>query len=146
MRTGTCWSRRWPARASCARRWRRSAAPIRKSATSPSYEIVIGPQAGGRFFAPNLRQVTPEGVAHVQAIFRRHYCVAETDGGTRAADAAPPTAAPPPAPPDPLRPPAAATAALPSAPGHDAHADRYAALAAVICDEEAIVHAPAGGA
>jgi hypothetical protein len=52
----------------------------------PSYEIVTGPQAGGRFFAPNLRQVTPEGVAHVQAIFRRHYCAAETDGGTRAAD------------------------------------------------------------
>ena len=27
---------------------------------SPSYEIVTGPQAKGRFYAPNLREVTPE--------------------------------------------------------------------------------------
>jgi hypothetical protein len=109
----------------------------------PSYEIVTGPQAGGRFFGPDLRQVTPAGVAHVQAIFRRHYCAAET-GDAREADAAPSAAAPS-APPAPSGPPAA-TAGFPSAPGHDAHADRYAAIAAVICDEEAIVHAPAGGA
>ncbi len=37
----------------------------------PSYEIVTGPQARGRFFRPNLREVTPDGVAAVMAIFLR---------------------------------------------------------------------------
>jgi hypothetical protein len=35
----------------------------------PSYEIVTGPQAQGRFYADNLREVTPAGVAQVMAIF-----------------------------------------------------------------------------
>jgi hypothetical protein len=35
----------------------------------PSYEIVTGPQAGARFYAENLREVTPDGVAQVMAIF-----------------------------------------------------------------------------
>ena len=38
----------------------------------PSYEIVTGPQARGRFFADDLREVTEEGVAHVMAVFLRH--------------------------------------------------------------------------
>lgn len=38
----------------------------------PSYEIVTGPQARGRFFADDLRAVTEEGVAHVMAVFLRH--------------------------------------------------------------------------
>ena len=37
----------------------------------PSYEIVTGPQAKGRFYADNLREVTPEGVAQVMAVFLR---------------------------------------------------------------------------
>lgn len=37
----------------------------------PSFEIVTGPQARGRFFAPNLREVTAEGVAAVMGIFLR---------------------------------------------------------------------------
>jgi hypothetical protein len=31
----------------------------------PSYEIITGPHARGRFFADDLRDVTPEGVQHV---------------------------------------------------------------------------------
>lgn len=38
----------------------------------PSYEIITGPQTQGRYFAPDLRQVTEEGVARVMAIFLRH--------------------------------------------------------------------------
>ncbi len=39
----------------------------------PSYEIVTGPQARGRFFAPDLREVTDEGVAYVMSLFERHF-------------------------------------------------------------------------
>lgn len=53
----------------------------------PSYEIVTGPQARGRYFAPNLRAVTEEGVAAVMAVFGRHFL------GQGAADVA--VAAPP---------------------------------------------------
>lgn len=35
----------------------------------PSYEIITHPAYGGRFFAPNLRSVLPEGVDHVMAQF-----------------------------------------------------------------------------
>lgn len=38
----------------------------------PSYEIVTGPQARGRFLADDLREVTEEGVAHVMAMFLKH--------------------------------------------------------------------------
>jgi hypothetical protein len=38
----------------------------------PSYEIVTGPQARGRFFADDLREVTEDGVAHVMSVFLRH--------------------------------------------------------------------------
>jgi len=54
----------------------------------PSYEIITGPQARGRFFAPNLREVTPAGVATVMAAFLRAV----------GADAAPPPPPPTPAP------------------------------------------------
>lgn len=37
----------------------------------PSYEIVTGPQARSRFYAENLREVTPEGVARVMALVLR---------------------------------------------------------------------------
>lgn len=38
----------------------------------PSYEIVTGPQARGRFFAEDLREVTEEGVEQVMRIFLHH--------------------------------------------------------------------------
>lgn len=38
----------------------------------PSYEIITGPQARGRFFADDLREVTEEGVEQVMRIFLRH--------------------------------------------------------------------------
>ena len=38
----------------------------------PSYEIITGPQARGRFYAEDLREVTEEGVSHVMAVFLRH--------------------------------------------------------------------------
>lgn len=35
----------------------------------PSYELIAGPQSGGRFFEPNLRSVRPEGVEFVMRHF-----------------------------------------------------------------------------
>lgn len=45
----------------------------------PSYEIITHPAYRGRFFAPNLRSVLPEGVDHVMAQFFRDQ--AATYGG-----------------------------------------------------------------
>jgi hypothetical protein len=53
----------------------------------PSYEIVTGPQARGRYFADDLREVTPEGVDRVMSIFLRHA------GGIERGETAPPIAA-----------------------------------------------------
>lgn len=39
----------------------------------PAYEIVTNPAAGGRFFQPNLREVTPDGVAAVMQTFLAGY-------------------------------------------------------------------------
>jgi hypothetical protein len=39
----------------------------------PSYEIITGHYNHGRYFAPDLRSVTEEGVAHVMRLFMRHY-------------------------------------------------------------------------
>ncbi|WP_211211134.1 GSCFA domain-containing protein [Asticcacaulis biprosthecium] len=39
----------------------------------PSYEIILGPQAGASFLAPDLREVTPEGVTYAMEVFARHY-------------------------------------------------------------------------
>lgn len=75
----------------------------------PSYEIITGPFSRGRYYAPNLREVTEEGVAHVMRLFFRHYCQLE--------------AAPAPLP---ASPPAADTYAL------------AAAAASVICEEAAL--------
>lgn len=43
----------------------------------PSYEIVTNPAAGGRFFAPNLREVTAEGVAAAMQAFLAAHGMAE---------------------------------------------------------------------
>jgi hypothetical protein len=39
----------------------------------PSYEIVTGQYARGRYFAPDLRSVKDEGVAHVMRLFIKHF-------------------------------------------------------------------------
>ena len=39
----------------------------------PSYEIITGNYNRGRYFAPDLRSVTEEGVAHVMRLFMQHY-------------------------------------------------------------------------
>ena len=41
----------------------------------PSLDIVTGPQAGGRFYQPDLRDVTAEGVALVMDVFFRRRCI-----------------------------------------------------------------------
>lgn len=52
----------------------------------PSFEIITGPHARGRYFADDLRSVTEAGVSHVMRVFLRNY----TD--TAAASAAPESA------------------------------------------------------
>lgn len=78
----------------------------------PSYEIVTGIQAGSGIWADDLRSVTPHGVARVMAELARSYL-------DQAAEA---EAAPTP---------------VPAAPTADQRAEQ-AALAQVICDEDAI--------
>ena len=78
----------------------------------PSYEIITGPQSRGRYFAEDLRNVLPEGVAHVMKIFGRHYLGEATE---------PPS-------------PKARQFRTPTT----AASDEDAALQGVICDEEAI--------
>lgn len=39
----------------------------------PSYEIITGHHAGYSYFAPDLREVMPEGVDQVMGLFKRHY-------------------------------------------------------------------------
>ncbi len=62
----------------------------------PSYEIVTAPQAAARFFAPDLRSITADGVAHVMAVFDRHFrtAVASHDAATETASPAPPQTIP----------------------------------------------------
>ncbi len=92
-------------------------------------EIITGRESRGRFHGPDLREVTPEGVGFVQAVFRRHFL----DLGAGQAEA---FAVPAPAP--------EGDASDPDLAGR---ARRYATLARAICDEEAIIHpGPAGGA
>jgi hypothetical protein len=44
----------------------------------PSYEIITGSFNRGRYYAEDLRTVTPEGVNHVMRLFLRHYANAES--------------------------------------------------------------------
>ena len=53
----------------------------------PSYEIVTGPQARGRFFAEDLREVTEEGVEQVMRIFLRHAAGEDRPGSVSAPEA-----------------------------------------------------------
>jgi hypothetical protein len=50
-----------------------AARAVKDVAYFPSYEIITGPQARGRYYADDLREVTPEGVAHVMSVFKRHF-------------------------------------------------------------------------
>ncbi|MGL4237078.1 GSCFA domain-containing protein [Tabrizicola sp.] len=50
----------------------------------PSYEIITHPAYRGRFFAPNLRSVLPEGVDHVMSNFFRDQAAAFGEAGTPA--------------------------------------------------------------
>jgi hypothetical protein len=49
----------------------------------PSYEIITGSFTRSVFFSDDLRDVTPEGVAHVMSIFRKHFLTTAHDEGTR---------------------------------------------------------------
>ena len=77
----------------------------------PSYEIITGPQARGRYFAEDLRTITPEGVERVMGVFKRSFL-----GG---ADQAPATGR--------------QDVIL-----SEAETAEFDALAEVVCDEEAL--------
>lgn len=110
----------------------------------PSYEIVTGPQTGGRFYAPDLREVTPEGVAFVMSIFARHYLGEAPSTGPMAlapvdrARATPATGKSASTGSGPLLP---TEPAAPGAAAEDAQVKaRMVEVAAIVCDEEAIAH------
>ena len=50
----------------------------------PSYEIITHPAYRGRFYAPNMRSVLPEGVEHVMTSFFRDQAAAFGSAGTEA--------------------------------------------------------------
>lgn len=54
----------------------------------PSYEMITGPQTASRFFAPDLREVTDDGVKYVMAVFALHFLEA-SDSSSSDSDAAP---------------------------------------------------------
>lgn len=81
----------------------------------PSYEIITGPQARGRFWEEDLRSIAPEGVRQVMDVFGRHFLQGDA------------SEVPEPAPTDYQAPSAEAIAAA---------LDRNRQLGAVICDEE----------
>ena len=82
----------------------------------PSYEIVLGPQAGGRYLAADLRSVTSEGVAQVMRCFAAAYLPASAETPVTPGDA---------------------PAILPSASaGTEAPATLSSVVADLICDEE----------
>ena len=45
----------------------------------PSYEVITGIAARGIYFGADLREIRPEGVDHVMALFMRHYAGVEPD-------------------------------------------------------------------
>jgi len=49
----------------------------------PSYEIVTSPQAHGKYFEDDLREVTSVGVKHVMRVFDRHYVLRDGMSGPR---------------------------------------------------------------
>ncbi|KMK66275.1 GSCFA domain-containing protein [Puniceibacterium sp. IMCC21224] len=77
----------------------------------PSFEVITSPQARGRYFAEDGREVLPAGVAHVMRLFFHHLAGVTVD--TTAAPRA-------------------------KAPIRDAHSQEMARAMQVLCDEEAI--------
>ena len=55
----------------------------------PSYEMIMGAPAAARFFAPDMRNVTEEGVGHVMAVFLRHAAGVEGAAPLAVVDPAP---------------------------------------------------------
>ncbi len=51
----------------------------------PSYEIITGSYARGRYFAEDLREVLPEGVAHVMRCFSQAFLGVDSPDGAQAA-------------------------------------------------------------
>ena len=45
----------------------------------PSYEVITGQHARGKYFADDLRSVTESGVAHVMRLFLHHFAGAQTE-------------------------------------------------------------------
>jgi SAM-dependent methyltransferase len=81
----------------------------------PSFEIITGQYARGRYFAPDLRSVTEEGVGHVMRVFFRHFVDAAVLGDA-------PQAPPPPTP-------------------AVAHLQQMGQLADANCDDDILRHA-----
>ncbi|MDE3176336.1 MAG: GSCFA domain-containing protein [Pseudomonadota bacterium] len=54
----------------------------------PSFEVITGNHARGRYFDETLREVTPEGVAHVMRLFMRHYARKDSAPAPRADEGA----------------------------------------------------------
>lgn len=61
----------------------------------PSYEIITGSFNRGSYFAPDLRNVVEDGVAHVMGLFMKHATGPEGAAGPDAVRASPAPAAPP---------------------------------------------------
>lgn len=51
----------------------------------PSYEIITGAYNRGAYFEDDLREIKPEGVAHVMGVFMTHYTGQEREAGPAAA-------------------------------------------------------------
>lgn len=89
----------------------------------PSYEMITGPQAGGKYYQDNLRAVSPEGVSFVMSVFAKHFLSSE-----------------PGAPEPELQKSNGPADQIPSSPAlSEDDIKKYAKLAKVICDEEAIL-------
>lgn len=91
----------------------------------PSYEIITGSYARAAYFRDDLREVTPEGVAHVMSVFRRHYLSPEAAANASPGAVAAPALAAGSSPP--------ATPAPVKARGED---EAFTALQTIVCDEE----------
>jgi hypothetical protein len=79
----------------------------------PSYEIIVGPHARGRYYASDARSVNEEGVEHVMRVFASHFIA---NGDTRPC----------------------ATVPSDDAERHREHMDAMSRVVEALCDEEAI--------
>jgi hypothetical protein len=96
----------------------------------PSYEIVVGSYARSNYFAPDLRDVTPQGVNHVMRIFKRHFLGAQADQALRSGTGHGHAAAA-----------SGAAQRVPGAADVDLglnDPDNLAAIRAIVCEEEAL--------